>query len=84
MPANQMIQTITKTRKTKKKIKKKITDDNKSEKEQKTPGIGTELYVYKEDELTEEDQAEITQSGQLLREACLSHLSFKYRRSKDR
>ena len=25
----------------------------------KTPGIGTELYVYKEDELTEEDQAEI-------------------------
>ena len=38
---------------------KKNTDDNKSEKEQKTPGIGTELYVYKEDELTEEDQAEI-------------------------
>ena len=34
-------------------------DDNKSEKEQKTPGIGTELYVYKEDELTEGDQAEI-------------------------
>ena len=34
-------------------------DDNESEKEQKTPGIGTELYVYKEDELTEEDQAEI-------------------------
>ena len=29
---------------------KENTDDNKSEKEQKTPGIGTELYVYKEDE----------------------------------
>ena len=34
-------------------------DGDESENEQKTPGIGTELYVYKEDELTEEDQAEI-------------------------
>ena len=36
-----------------------MTDDNESENEQKTPGIGTALYVYKEGELTEEDQAEI-------------------------
>ena len=34
-------------------------DGDEPENEQKTPGIGTALYVYKEGELTEEDQAEI-------------------------
>ena len=53
MPVNQMIQTIMKTRKSKNR------DDNESEKEQKTPGIGTVLYVYQDGELTEEDQAEV-------------------------
>ena len=54
-----------------------------SQKKQKTPGIGTELYVYKEDELTEEDQAEIyTKWTAFAGSLSVSPSSFKYRRSK--
>ena len=51
----------------------------------KSPGIGTELYVYKEDELTEEDQAEIyTKWTAFAGSLSVSPLLLNYRRSKDR
>ena len=65
---------------------KKNTDDNKSEKAIKHQVSELELYVYKEDELTEEDQKEIlhkVDSFFCRKLVCLTS-SFKYRRSKDR
>lgn len=69
MPANQMIQTITKTRKIKKKIKKKIQMIMSQKRSKKHQVSELSCMIYKEDELTEEDKAEIYTKWTALREA---------------